>query len=261
MRDHHRATIERLTARARADPEALALIVVGSVARGEAGERSDVDVFLVVTDEAYQQRRAANATTFEPTDLVEPPAEGAGGPVVPLSFLHDAVARAPEPTRFAFVDAIVAFSRLPEVERLVGAIPVYPEHERVEKMKSFVTQLPAHFSYMELADYSQNPYLLVDTSHELALFGGRLLLAHNRLLYPGRKQFLRQLERAPEKPNGFMDRLNRLLREPGIPTASAFCGAIERFRDWPRPAEGKWARYQRDRDFAWLHGPPALAES
>ena len=114
---------------------------------------------------------------------------------------------------------------------------------------------------MELGDYSENPNILTDTSHELTLFGGRLLLAHNRLLYPGRKQFWRQLERAPEKPERFFWLLQRLLRQPCIPTATAFCEAVLGFRDWPTPPEGQGARYLRDRDEAWLHRPATLAES
>jgi len=180
--DHHRQTVARLRSRADAEPRALALVVIGSVARGEAHKRSDIDVLLVVDEEEYRRRLAANATRLDAADLAEAPAEGAGCTVVPRSFLREAAARGPEPARFAFVDAIVVSSRDPEVDRLVAAIPIYPEPEREEKLASFASQLPMHFSFMELADYSQNPYLLTDTSHELALFGGRLILAHNWLL-------------------------------------------------------------------------------
>jgi predicted nucleotidyltransferase len=258
---HHRRIIERLRSRAASEPGALALLIIGSVARGEAFAGSDVDVLLVVDEAEHQRRVAANATLWDATDLVEAPAEGAGGEVIPLSVLRATAARGPEPARFAFVNAIVALTRDQEVERLVAAIPVYPEHEREEKLASFASQLPMHFSYMELADYSQNPYLLTDTAHELALFGGRLILAHNRLLYPGRKQFLRQLERAPEKPERFDWLLTRLLRSPSIPTAADFCEAVQGFQDWPKPPEGQLARYLRDRDKAWLDHAAALADS
>src|SRR5437879_12830929 len=49
-------------------------------------------------------------------------------------------------------------------------------------MKSFVSQLPVHLAYLELGEYSGNAWLLAETAVELVLFGGRLILAHNRIL-------------------------------------------------------------------------------
>jgi hypothetical protein len=214
-----------------------------------------------VTDAAFACLRAAGAARLDVPDLTGDAGDESRARIWPKAYLRAAAERGPEPTRFAFVRTIVPFSRDPGIERLLAAIPVYPEHEREEKLASFASQLPMHVSYLDLGDYSENPYILTDTAHELALFGGRLILAHNRLLYPGRKQFLRQVERAPEQPERFMWLLRRLLRQPSIPTAEAFCEAVLTFRAWPRPEEGQGARYLRDRDEAWLHRPAALAES
>jgi predicted nucleotidyltransferase len=261
MFDFHRRTIARLEECYRADPSVLALVVVGSVARGDAHERSDVDAVLVVTDGEFARRQRANETRISANDLADYPSGEANLQVVDLGYLRAAAERGPEPTRFAFERALVRFSREAGIEQLVAAIPVYPEQERAEKLAAFASQLPVHLSYLELADYSEDPYLLVDTAHELALFGGRLILAHNRLLYPGRKHFLRQLVRAAEQPERFGWLLRRMLRHPSIPTASAFCDAVLTFSDWPEPAEGALPRYLRDRDEAWLHRPASLAES
>jgi len=259
--DVHRRTIERLTEQYRSDPTVLVLYIIGSVARGEAHVLSDVDAGIIVTDEEYARHREAGGILIDASDQSGEPGSEASVSVSDLGYLRSAAERAPEPTRFAFQQAIVLFSRQPEIDRLIAAIPSYPERERTEKMASFACQLPVHLSYLVLADYSENPYLLVDTVHELAHFGSRLILAHNRLLYPGRKQLLRQLDRAPEKPERFEWLLRRMLRQPSIPTATAFCDAVLGFRDWPQPAEGVTARYLRDRDMAWLHRPPSLAES
>jgi predicted nucleotidyltransferase len=257
----HRKVIEGMAERHQPDPDVLALIVIGSVARGEATEHSDVDALAILTDGAFARRFPSGL----PPRTAEELSWFAGDPLDaspwPKAHLGAAAERGPEPTRFAFVEALTVFSRDSEIDVLLPTIPVYPEHERAEKLASFAAQLPIHLSYLELGDYSENPYILTDTSHELALFGGRLILAHNRLLYPGRKQFWRQLERAPEKPERFLWLLQRLLRQPCIPTAHAFCEAVLGFQDWPKPPEGQGARYLRDRDEAWLHRPVALAES
>ncbi len=261
MLETHRQIIDRMTQRYRADPAVLALIVIGSVARGDAHEHSDVDAIAILTDEAYARYEASGASSLSAEELSGADGTEPGAAIRDRAYLRAAAEHGPEPTRYAFIHTIVPFSRDPRIERLIGEIPGYPEHEREGKLASFASQLPVHLAYLRLGDYSEDPYLLTDTAHELALFGGRLLLAHNRLLYPGRKHFLRQLERAPQKPDRFMWLLRRLLRQPCIPTAEAFCEAVLGFQPWPRPAEGTGARYVRDRDLAWLHGPPSLGES
>lgn len=52
----HRDLIDRMQARYQADPDVLALIVIGSVARGEASERSDVDALAILSDAAFARR-------------------------------------------------------------------------------------------------------------------------------------------------------------------------------------------------------------
>jgi hypothetical protein len=260
MYPQHARTIRRLTERFGADPDVLALIIIGSVARGEAREDSDVDCYLVVTDAAYATREAAHALSFSADDLCDYPGGHAGGRVVDLAYLHDVAARGPEPARYAFTGAFPAVSRLPGLAELLEQIPRYPEAERTEKMISFVSQLPVHFSYLVLGEYSQNPYLLAQTAVELVLFGGRLILAHNRMLYPNRKWFLRELARAPEKPADLLDRATALLTRPGIATAGAFCDSVLQFQHWPQPPEGTMARFQEDRELHWRTGPAPLAE-
>ena len=261
MLPQHRETIDGMERRYRADPDLLALLVIGSIARGEATEHSDVDAIAILADDAFARR----FPTGRPTRTIEELSWFAGDPPVatpwPKATLSAAARRGPEPARFAFVDVIIVFSRDGEIDALLPKIAAFPEHEREEKLASFAAQLPIHLSFLVLADYSENPYLLTDTSHELALFGGRLILSHNRLLYPGRKQFMRQLERASDAPDHLPWLMRRLLRQPSIPTANNFCDAILAFHEWPQPAEGQGARYLHDRDEAWLWRPPALADS
>jgi hypothetical protein len=258
---HHRQIIESLRDRSLARPEILALVVVGSVARGEARADSDVDCVLVLTDEAYQRQSQSGRVLLDANDLGDDAAAHVGGSVVDLPYLRAAAERGPEPTRYAYTDAMVIFSRDPTIAPLLAQIPVYPEHERTEKLQSFVSQLPVHFSYLELGEYSRNPYILAETAVQLVLFGGRLILAHNRMLYPNRKQFFRVLERAPEKPAGFLDLASTLLERPSIAAARAFLEAVEGFASWPGPPEGRWARYVRDVERRWQFSLAPLADS
>lgn len=260
MHKWHRRTINKLKNHYVNDPRFLAFILVGSVARGEAGELSDIDFLLVATPEEFSRRQAVMGLMVEGDAFCEHSEGHAGGYVIDLSYLLDAAERGDERTRFQFVKAQIVFSRIPHLEQLLNRIAAYPENERIEKMKSFYSQLPLHLSFMELAEYSQNAYLLSETAVALVLFGGRLILAHNRMLYPNRKWFMREFEKAPEKPDGIIELANRLLKESGINHAQAFCGAITRYADWPQPEEGASQRIHHDSVWNWRNGAISLAE-
>ncbi len=260
MLESHRQTIERMAERLQADPGLLALIIIGSVARGEADAGSDIDCCVIATDEEYARRQAAHATGLSAGDLGADPGEHVGGSVANLQYLLDVAERGNEPSRFAFTRARIAFSRIPDLDRLLARIPVYPEQERTEKMESFYSQLPVHLSFIELGEYSDNPYLLAQCAVQMVLFGGRLILAHNRILYPNRKLFMREFARAPEKPEGIIEQADALLRRPGIANAYAFCDSIMGFRQWPQPAEGCWERFRRDSELNWWSSRPPVAD-
>lgn len=260
MYEWHRRVIEKWKRHFEADERYLALILVGSVARENAREDSDVDFVLVATDHEYAERQASKSLFYTAGEIADDATEGAGGYIIDLAYLLDAAEHGDERTRFQFVRAQIVFSRVADLEQIVARIATYPEHERMEKMKSFYSQLPLHFSFMELAAYSQNAYLLSETAVALVLFGGRLILAHNRILYPGRKWFLREFEKAPDKPDRIIDLATQLLRHPGIAAAKAFYDSIDRYRDWTLPDEGTWQRIHEDSVWNWRNGRLSLAE-
>lgn len=261
MYPHHQRTIQRMIDRFQPDPTVLALIIIGSVARGDERADSDVDCYLLVDDPAYQARRVTHQLLINADDLCDYPHGQAGGRVIDLTYLRDIAARGPEPARFAFVQALPAFTRLPNLDELLAPIAQYPEHERTEKLISFASQLPVHLSYLELGEYSRNPYLLAQTAVEIVLFGGRLILAYNRMLYPNRKWFLREFARAPAKPDGIIELAEQLLAHPTIACATTFCERILQFQPWPQPAEGTLARFQNDRELHWREPGVPLADS
>jgi hypothetical protein len=234
--------------------------MVGSVARGEATVGSDLDFVLVATDEEYVRRQAEKNLFYTTDDFTNRSGGQAGGYIIDFQYLLDAVERGDERTRFQFVKAQIVLSRIANLEQVLASIAVYPEHERIEKMKSFYSQLPLHLSFMELAEYSQNAYLLSETAVALVLFGGRLILAHNRMLYPNRKWFMREFEKALDKPDGIIDAATQLLREPGIKNAKAFYDSIDNHTDWPKPEEGTWQRIHGDSVWNWRNGMLSLAE-
>lgn len=261
MATHHERTLEQVRARYERDATLVALLVIGSVARGSAQDGSDIDLVFVVSTAELERRRATGSLSVDASDLAQWPRGHVGGDVVDLPFLRAAAERGPEPARFAFTNARVLFAREPEIERLLPQIPVYQERERLEKMRSFVSQLPMHLSFLVLGARSGNPWLLAQTATELVFFAGRLILAHNHILFGNRKQFMQQLAAAADKPEGIVERAQGLMRMPNEDRARAFYELVIGFREWPAAPEGPWERFQRDRVTNWLNGPVALADA
>ena len=236
-----------------------ALIVIGSTARGDAHPGSDVDCAFVL-DRDDREERASRGSLGIHGAASDGRAEY-GGEFTDIDVLRRTAELGPEPARFAYTDAIVAFSRIPDLASMLAAIPVYPEAEREEKMKSFVSELPVHLAYLKHAVYTKKEWLLAQTAVELVLFGGRLILAENRILVPNRKHFIAAIERAPRKPDGFVELARELAAHPSIPVAQRFYDGVMSFADWPQPAEGHWARFSRDRETNWRTARPALGDS
>lgn len=259
VREPQRRTVEWLRHRCADDPRITALVVIGSTARGEALAGSDVDCAFVLEPDDREER-AGRGELGTHGDAADGRVEF-GGEFTDIDVLRLTAERGPEPARFAFTDAIVAFSRTPDLAPVLSRIPVYPEAERDEKMKSFVSQLPVHLAYLTHAVYAKKEWLLAQTAVELVLFGGRLILAENRILFPNRKQFIATLERAPRKPDGFVDLARELSARPSLSLAKRFYDSVMSFKEWPVPTEGHWARFGKDRETNWRTGRPALADS
>ncbi|MEQ8674061.1 MAG: hypothetical protein RLP44_24530 [Aggregatilineales bacterium] len=254
---HHQQTVDRLTAHFKADPAFLALIIGGSTVKGLARQDSDVDFVLIATPEGYARRVQENdfgIVSFEFTDY-----EGGyvDGKVIDMAFLRDVDQRGSEPARSAFDKAIVAFSRDPEIIDLVTRIPVYPEDSHSTKIKRFYAQVQAHQWFVGEAEKRGDTYLMMHAASQLVLFGGRMILAHNRMLYPFHKWFMTMLRRAPDKPDNFMTLIDELLTQPNKADADAFCECLFNFAEWDIPKEGWGVRFMQDSEWTWRNGDGA----
>jgi hypothetical protein len=252
MRPHHERAIRRLADHFAIQEECLAVIVGGSVAKGVEKDDSDIDIILVLTDEACREKWERNELFYWTADFCDYPGGYVDGKIVDLQYLRAVAERGNEVTRAAFKDAFIAHSKLPEIQDLVARIAVYQASEQREKMQSFYAQFECAFWYVGEALRRDDKYLLNHAVSELILYGGRLILAHNQILYPYHKLFMDELRAAPEKPENLMELIGALLEEPGAETARAFYDAIKRFRWWNESAEMWQVRYVRDTELAWM---------
>ena len=214
IRDHHQRAVERLVDEYRNDSDYLGIVIGGSVAKGYARDDSDVDFMIIAKDRVFELRFARRDLFINRTDLCDYDKGFVDGKIINLAYLEDAAHMGNEPTRAAFEGAFAAYSHLPGLDSLLARIPVYPEAGHNKRLKAFYSMaFIQNWLFHEAARHG-NRYTMTRAASQLALFAGRLILAHNRRLFPYHKWLTRTLEAVPDKPGNFMDRFNKLLEEP-----------------------------------------------
>ena len=260
MFPHHEAAIARTVERFAAEPGVLGILLGGSIAHGFETEASDVDVMLVVSDEEFDSRLTRLDTAFADVEL----AGYEGGYIdvkyVSPGYLDLVAARGSEPARFAFDGARVLFSRLDGLDDRVAAAARYPVEVRDDRIARFAAQLEAWRWYGGEGHRKGDPYLLATSVSRVALFAGRMLLAHNQLVYPFHKWFLRVLETAQDKPEGIVELIRSVTANPSAAGAERVADAVLEFREWERGAIDWPNQFMFDTEQSWIRDAAALEE-
>ena len=259
MRPHHQKAIEKFTQYVKENPQFIALIIGGSVAKGYELEDSDIDGIIVTTDEEFEKRKRRNRFLFYDPSFCDYPGGFAEAKIVNLEFLEIVAERGSEPARDAFRGAWITYSEIPELDNLLKQIPVFQKEEKEEKIRKFYAQLNVANWYIKEGERRNNTYLLNHSISDLVLFGGRMILEHNEILYPYHKWFLKALEQAPDKPEGLMLLINKVLLERNSVNAQAFYDEIMNFRKWEIrgiPNVG----FLLDTELAWMDGKAYIGD-
>lgn len=260
IRAHHQQSIDALTEHFRQDPDNLALVIGGSVAHGFAREDSDVDFMLVVSDNRFAQAKEEGVFHHYSTDFTKYPGGYSDGKLLDMSYLRDAAKLGSDPTRFAFTDAFVTFSRDPEIDKLVAEIAAYPADKHEERIQSFYAQVQAFMWFAGEAHKRNDRYLMLKTTVDMSLFACRLILAHNRMVYPYHKWLMTVVEKAPEKPADFMQKVQALVDDPSMENAHALGKCVLEFRDWGVDPNGWPNHFFRDVEWTWRNNRPDIHE-
>ena len=263
MRDHHRRALEKAQTRLLAEhPDLLAIILGGSIAKGIEHEHSDVDLIVVVTDDGYTKRQSANRVGFFYKDVCDYPGGYVEGRFVSRTFIADAAARGSEPTRHSFTGVYPVYCVDPAIVAWLPKIPVYPEDQHQAKIASFLAQMQLNqFFFWNEGKRRGDRYLQLHAATEIVLFGCRLILAENRILFACQKRLTEQTLAAPRKPDGFDAKLNRLLTEMSDEAKEDFCKtvmAFVSFTGWP--TADPLSRFMLDVEMSWFNRTPAVAE-
>jgi hypothetical protein len=138
------------------------------------------------------------------------------------------------------------------LEEKIRQVAAYPSTEKAARIKRFYAQFEAWHWYCQESLRLKNQYLLGTSVSKFILFSGRLILAHNELLYPYHKWFLRVLEAANEKPEGLLESIHRLNGEQTIENVEALYGKVKSFQPWIE-GEFSWpTQFMFDSELNWL---------
>jgi len=254
MYSHHAQSIQNVTEYFRHDPEVLALLLSGSIAYGFESRASDVDILILVSDETYQRRFQKGDIHFYNKELCTYEGGYVDGKYLSLDFVKQVLAKGSEPARFAFEGSQVLFSNIEGFEEDVCRIAEYPIAEKAERIQRFYAQFEAWNWYSGEALAKNNRYLLGTSISKLILFGGRLILAHNEMLYPYHKWFLKVLEQAKDKPADLLETILTVSESPMAENITTFYEKIKTFRVWSNNPYGWPAQFMLDSELNWMDG-------
>jgi predicted nucleotidyltransferase len=256
--EHHERALAAYVDSVRADPATVAVVAVGSVARGTERPDSDVDVYRVVQDDAFDAALARNRLSW----IERQDADYAGGYVdVKLAsprVLAAAAESGDDPMRASFEGARIAFQRGLDLDPVLEAIAVRPEEGWEARVRAHVVQARIHGGYfLPQADEHGDAFLVQHAATHLALASARAAFAERRTLLRGPKYVAATLA-ALDLPAGFLDRWRHLVERPEVDTGARMLVAVE---DWLGTAldhDDTLSTFIRDNELAWLIGamPP-----
>lgn len=251
---HHEDTLTAYLERVRRTPDSLGLVVTGSVARGDERPDSDVDVALVVTEEAFARARGEDRLSYVEQDVATYPGGYVDVKVIGPSWLAAVRDHADEPTRASLRGARVVWTTLPDLaETLDAAAAASDDDAWRERLVTAVARMRLQGVYFlgqgrTLAD----PFLAHAAAVEFVRAAGQALLAHARVLYAGPKYLRSTVRRLPGLPADLPAAFDGLLGDPDPDRAREILVAVEQIVQAPLSPEATLGRFVADNELSWL---------
>jgi len=261
MRKHHKQSIENLICEIQKDENFLAVLLSGSIAKGTEKEFSDIDVYLVVTDENFKERMKNDDTSYSNSAVCTYPGGYIDGKIIDMNFLISAADHGSEPTRASFEGSYAVWSRIDGIDEIIRRIQTIDDDERERKMDSFYAQVRLWREYFYQEGVKKNnPYLIRRSVLETVFYASRYILEQNHLLFPCHKDLMAQINKAENKPEDYAARVVALIESPDNEKMEAF---FKSFCDWAGPRM-RFAKalsiFVRDSEWNWLDSVPPLSD-
>jgi hypothetical protein len=260
MYENHKTAIKNISDKLIKNDEISALLIGGSIAHGFEEEKSDVDIMIIISEEDYTRKEKNGTLHYFETESCDYESGYIDGKFMTYNFLKKVADYGSEPARFAFDSSIIAFSKIDGLEDLLKKITRYPLEKKEDNIRRFYAQFEAWHWFCDEALKKGNRYLLNTAVSNLILFGGRMILAHNELLYPYHKWFLRILEKAEKKPSDLMEKIQLVLDNSDKKNIDDFFNTIMKYIEWGN-AGFLWPnQFMVDSELTWLNGKTNVAD-
>lgn len=261
MLKHHEESIQKLVEYFSENQSVLAIILGGSVAKGVERPDSDIDAEIIVADEYYDQLKKENRLSECISGYCTYEHGYFDVKYFTKDFLKEVAIRGSEPSRNQFYKSRCLFSRDQEIEAIVPKIGIFQESEMKAKMDSFHSAVSISYGYFWQVS-KDNLYLRVRSATDIVLFGYRLLLQENRVLFPCHKSLLAAVTTLTNKPDKIIEKGERLLYDFSDESAKDFVESIFSFIQYQPPKD--WAeiltKFVDDNELWWYKERPIIAE-
>jgi hypothetical protein len=257
---HHQDTINNVIDKLRVREDILALIIGGSIAHGFAKETSDVDIMMLISNEDYCYKREKGDIHYFDTEASTYEGGYIDGKYICLDFMDKVAGMGSEPARYAFKDSYIAFSKIDGLDTVLDSITRYPLEKKQENIRKFYAQFEAWNWYCYEAIKHKNKYLLNHSVSNLVLFGGRMLLAHNEVLYPYHKWFLKVLENIDNKPTNLMNSIENVLIRQSEEAIEGFYRSVIDLAEWGVKDVNWPSQFMTDTELTWMDGNVSIAD-
>lgn len=253
MLHHHEKAIEHYLARHAGRPDVLGILLTGSLASGTGRADSDVDLVLVVTEEAWSRAVEAERIMFVDD-------EGAGYDggyfdvkLATLGQLEAAVDRADAPARHSLGGARVLFDQGFDLAALLPRISAGASNDRSDVVGSFVAQARIHGDYFLAHGLAHDDaFLTAHAAVHLSLAAGRALLADAGAHHPGPKDLVATLRAVPDPGPRFADAIVDLVRSPSTSAARVLLDLVEERFGATLQEGATLSRFVLDNELAWF---------
>ena len=205
MYPHHIESIQKLKEYFLPMDGMIAVVLDGSIVKGNERPDSDVDALIVVSEEKYRELAAQNRLA----EVIPGHCTYEGGyfdvKYKTKALLQDAARRASEPTRNAYVKAQVLCTTDAEIPALVAVIERYPEHTVADKIRCFCANLQLNRGYFLNIVPEDNSYMRAHLAQEIVYSVYRLILIENRALFPCNRRLEETVRACKKRPDNILE--------------------------------------------------------
>jgi len=259
--EHHRKSIENLIDYFKSDTDIISIILGGSVAKGCERADSDIDAIIVVTDTKYAALEKENRIA----ECISGYCTYENGyfdvKYTTVKYLESLAEKGSEPSRNAFKSSRCVYGDNKKVIELIEKIPVFQKHEKDDKMLSFYSAFNLNHGYFWSMS-KDNAYLKIRTASDIVLFGLRLILQNNEVLFPCHKALLETVAKLENKPENIVEKAECFISSLTDESKNDFVKSVLEYIDYTPPEDYAevLTRFIDDNEIWWYKHRPNIVE-